>query len=231
MRLLPIILILAGCPSPTPDATTTPAPPPGEGVPGGTPGGDPGAQPPGGDPGAAGTPGAPAGDPGQGAGGTAGGGGSLPTLQVTPGNGVTLSGKVAYAGTAKGSIRIDVVQPKPDGGASVLHAVQLDKFGDFSIELPKDTGKVVLNAFVDANGDGPTPGEPGGHTEEIDVKAAAVSGLSITLADTDPSAKGEDPNKKDMGPPDKAGVAPAGEAGGAPGGKPGEGGAPPAPPK
>ena len=114
----------------------------------------------------------------------------------------------------------------------MIHAIELDKFGDFSVELPKDTGKIVLNAFVDANGDGPTPGEPAGHTEEIEVKSAAVTGLTITLADTDASAKqGADPSKTEMGPPDKAGVAPAGEAGGAAGGKHGEGGTPPAPPK
>lgn len=220
MRLLPIILFLVGCPSPTPDATTTPGGPP-QGTP---PPGEPGAQPPAGEQG--GTPGAAPTAPPEGA----PAGGSLPKLQVAPGTGVTLSGKLAYAGKATGTVRIDIVQPKAEGGATVLHAVELDKLGEFSIEVPKSTGKIVVNAFVDAGGDGPSPGEPTAHTEEIDVQAANVTDISLTLLDEAPGAKSGGPDNSLMGPANPGGVAPAGEAGGAPGGKPGEGGAPPAVP-
>lgn len=244
MRLLSICLLLAACTSPTPPETTpgdatastdksagTDVPPPPEATPGSpaaggaskpgpNDGSDPNVPPVGpagagtgqGGPGTPPTPGMPPG--GGGEAGSPPGGGQLPTLSINPGQGVVVSGTLKYAGAKTGAVRIDVVKPKEKGG-DVVHAVRLDKLGAFSFELPKDTGKVVLNAFVDANGDGPSAGEPVGHSAELLIGSAPMSGVTITLDDSGSSGKGGDgtvTNGMGMGPADAGGSGTPGAA-------------------
>ncbi|MFN7143912.1 MAG: hypothetical protein ACK4YP_09065 [Myxococcota bacterium] len=211
IRLLPVLLVLAGCPDPT-------ASPEGAGGSAGAPGA--GAPPPG----EAGPPGAQ--------------GGSRPTpqgFQVTAGEGVKLSGTVSYAGTKTGPVTVDFLR-QAQGGTfpELVHSVTLPAPGPFEVEAPKDAGDIAIVAFIDSNGNGPDPGEPAGRVKDmVKVGAEPVTGLEIALSDA--------PDLGDLAPGGAGGATPPpggaegtppvqGTPGEAPAGTPPAGTPPAAPP-
>lgn len=229
-RLLPVLLILGGCPDPTaaPEGGGMSDKPMGGGAPGEP--GQPGGPGQGGPPGGPGGPGA--------EGGAAGGPSGRPTapgFKVTAGEGVKLSGVISYAGSKTGTIRIDFLQQSAQANfPDLVHSIELAAPGPWEVEAPKDGGEFWVVAFLDANGNGPDPGEPAARVKDlVKVGSTPITGLDLTLSDN-PELGDLKPGGKDgEGAP---GGVPGGAPGGVPGGAPGElkpgeapaGGAPPA---
>lgn len=160
--------LLAGCPDPT--ATTDVAATNANGAPSTPPPpGDAGA-------GAAGTPAsAPAGA----------GRPTPPGFTVKPGEGVKLSGTLAYTGSKTGTIRVDFLKPPVNGALpELLDSIELGSVGEWSVEAPKNAGDLAVVAYIDGASDGPSAGDPAGRiTGVVTVKEAPVTGLDITLSD------------------------------------------------
>lgn len=162
--LLPCLLLLAGCPDPSASR--------GAGAPKDAP------------------PGGPGGPGGPGAGGS-GGGSSGPvhpgqtSFKVEPGQGVKLSGTIAYAGTKTGTLRLDILRNPGTPGTfpELLYSATLDKAGPWEVEAPKNTGAVGIVAYLDADGNGPSQGEPAAEVA-AEVKDAPLPALDLTLSDS-----------------------------------------------
>lgn len=225
-KLLPLLLLLVGCPDPA--ATTDPNAVPGQGPQGGPPPTSPGQPDPSAVPNPDGT--APPAAGGA-AGATPGARPAAPGFQVTAGQGVKISGTAVYAGSAKGKLRIDFLR-NPEGAPfpELIHSIELEKPGEWSVEAPQDIGELSVVAFLDADDNGPSPGEPMAlYKSPLKIEKTEVKGVVLELSDNpDMGAfkpKGAPPDGSAVinGPP------PDGSAPGAvpPGGAP-PGGAPPA---
>ncbi len=219
MKILALILplaLLVGCPAPDDPLALPPTD---------------GSAPPPGDPNAAGA-GGPPGDPNA-AGGGAGGappipegvviGPNGPELKVEPGQGIKLSGEVVYTGSATGKLRLDVLKKSEGGGQGIqiLHALTVEKPGPWELEVPKDLGPIIINAFIDANGNGPDATEPSATLDTLTVASEPMAGLKLELKDGGTNPFALDPNA----PPPATMPAPTAGADGAP--PPGGEGAPP----
>lgn len=206
---LSLLLILAACGTEPPPAPVAPATGPA----------DPNAAAAPADAPPAGT--APADAPPPGEGGPQG----PPTLAVTPGEGVLLSGTISYAGTLTRPIRLDFTQPNPTvenpNGIKVLHAALLDKAGPWSVEVPKGIGQVDIIAFIDGDNNGPSDNEPQASRAGVSVGETPVTDLDFALVDPpgytppepqDPDQMGGKPGDaapKDAPPAPATGDAPA----------------------
>ena len=231
-RYLPLLLLLAGCPDPaaTDPSTAQPGQPNGQPAdpnaqPNGQPG-DPNAQPggPPTDPNA--QPGGPPTDPnGGGAPGSGPPAGSRPAptgFTLTPGEGVKLSGTVTYSGSAKGTIRVDFLR-NPEGSPypELMHSVELTEPGPWEVEVPKNFGALMIVGFIDADNNGPSPGEPSASNREpMSVGAQPVKGIELALSDQ-PAMGGKGPT-----PPGEGGMPPEGAPGAPPAGAPPAGAVP-----
>lgn len=102
---------------------------------------------------------------------------------VVPGTGAVVSGTFAYAGTATGSYRVDVLKVEAKGGSPLIKALTLPEQGPWSVELPLDVGPVILNGFVDVGGLGPGHGEPSVRFHGVTVGKEAISGVELVLVD------------------------------------------------
>ena|GEM_PF-4177025 len=111
------------------------------------------------------------------------GSGLLPQLAAT-GPTVKVSGQVAYSGSQAGNIRIDFVQVDAASGRNrVVHALHLDELGAWSTQLPVNSGAFTLVGFIDVDGNGPGPTEPGVSVNDFTVSTDAVTGVSLQLVD------------------------------------------------
>ncbi len=159
-RLIPLaLLLLTGCPDPTtaPAADLT------------DPGSGEGAPP-----------------PADGATGAAGPGDNQHTVDatVTPGEGVTVSGTISYAGEKTGRVRIDVLTERGNNPHLLAKTLELPSLGDWSIELPKEFGTVNVVGFLDQTGDGPTPDDPAMALQTpVEVGLEDIEGLALELSD------------------------------------------------
>lgn len=110
-----------------------------------------------------------------------------PTFQVTPGEGVQLSGTITYAGTVTRPIRLDIFQSNPSAenpnATRILHAAKLDQAGAWSIEAPKGTGTVDITVFIDVDNNGPSESEPQASLKGVSIADVALTGLDLTLVD------------------------------------------------
>ncbi len=219
-----VLVALAGCPDPTvasdPPAgsatsaldgqnaaplTGPPAPP----VPVGP--SDPSLGP--GDP--TGAPGAPT--PGTAPSGTSAAGGrpQVAGFQVATGAGVHLSGRVRYDGNKHGVLRIDFLRNSPTATfPELLHTLSLKAPGEWSVEAPKDLGEVSIVAYIDADGNGPSDGEPAAKLDRVKVGTTEQDDLDLILSDAPnlgslkpASAEGVPPPPDD--PPPPAGATPS----------------------
>ena len=177
-------------------------------------------------------PGAGAGGPGPGPGGGEGPGGGgakqpppmgMAKFEVTPGEGVKLSGTITYTGAKTGAVHVDFLRaPENSSYPELLHSISITSAGPWEVEAPKGTGKVGIVAYVDIAGDGPNDGDPEARVPGlVDIANDAIPGLDLTLSDT-PDLGEFTPGKGDAGPP-QGGAPPAD---GAP--PPADGAAPPA---
>lgn len=115
---------------------------------------------------------------------------AVPVHPGTPieatGSGVSVSGTTSYAGSQKGTIRVDFLRQGAQGtGPELVGSLTLKEFGPFSVEVPPSLGKVVIVAYIDANGDGPSEGEARGHAplDRYEIGTSSITGVDITLSD------------------------------------------------
>ncbi len=104
------------------------------------------------------------------------------------GEGVKLSGEVSYAGGLGGQLRVEILQVTgADAAPVLLHAVNLDQLGTWSVVAPPGLGRVDVMAYVDLDQNGPDAGEPQGVIEGgVDVGDSDISGLDLVLAVPEP---------------------------------------------
>ncbi len=96
-----------------------------------------------------------------------------------------VSGTFAYAGTATGDIRIDFLQKEGDAPPRLLHTLELDAPGPWSVDAPKGAGSITVVGFVDVDKDGPSSGDPGGIVSEpIVIDASPITDVVISVSDT-----------------------------------------------
>ena len=102
--------------------------------------------------------------------------------------GVTISGEILWTEPVDGTIRVDLVAERSNGPTDqeVVHAFSLDSAGEFSESVEIDLGTVELIAFIDREGDGPTPGEPIGHSEKFRVGLRDVTDIEVAILSTEP---------------------------------------------
>lgn len=211
--LLPLLSLLVACPDPS----ATP-----QGLPGGP--GAPGAPGPGG--------------PGPGAPGPAT---PAKDWNTHTGASVTLSGELSYAGSKKGTLRLDFLGA--NNLAGLQHTMTVDAVGPWSVKAPAELGDVYIVGFVDVDGDGPSATDPAARTADpISIGKEDIGGLNLTLSDTPelgdltpggphPGAIVQPPTGGEA-PPQAGGPPPGGDGGHPPGGDggppPGGSGGPPA---
>ena len=106
-----------------------------------------------------------------------------PDLVVPVGTGVVLSGTFTYVGSSQGGLRIDILRAETDGTPPLLKALTLTEQGPWSVELPKDTGPIVINGFVDVGGLGPGHGEPSVKYHGITLGSDPVADVALVLVD------------------------------------------------
>lgn len=104
-------------------------------------------------------------------------------IEVPVGTGVKVSGTIKYTGAVAGTYRIDVQYPGADGALKLARALTLPGAGAWEVELPKDLGPVVLNAFIDTDGKGPSPTEPSMNWYGVIVGTEPVTGIDLIPAD------------------------------------------------
>lgn len=145
--------------------------------------------------------------------GAGGAGGAAHTVDATvaPGEGVLLSGSIAYEGEKTGRIRIDVLTTRDNNPHLLAKTLELPAMGDWSIELPKDFGAVNVVGFLDQTGDGPTPDDPAmALPEALQIADEPIEGLALVLSD-DPELGLLTPG----GPPPEPGAEPVPDGQGA----------------
>ena len=101
------------------------------------------------------------------------------------GKSVTLSGTVAYTGTATGTLRVDFLRQTDNTSApTLLDTITLTAPGPFSVQVPKDLGAISIVAYLDSSDNGPDADEPSAHTDgNITIGQADVTGVDLNLSD------------------------------------------------
>lgn len=124
-----------------------------------------------------------AGSPNPGEGGSQGPPPAPGQFNVAAGTGVGVSGTLSYEGSKEGQLRVDFLATEDDAPPRLLHVEKLDAFGAFTVATPPNTGSVAIVAFVDIDGDGPSPGDPAGMTR-VSIEEANLTGVDIELSDS-----------------------------------------------
>src|SRR5688572_8979185 len=73
---------------------------------------------------------------------------TLPSIALAEGEGIKLSGTFNYAGSATGNMRLDFFRVGADGRPEILHAMALEKTGEWAVNLPAKLGKINILAFI-----------------------------------------------------------------------------------
>lgn len=137
--------------------------------------------------------------------------------ELGEGEGVTISGTLGYAGARTGAVRMDFVTQEGNQPPNLVHAASIKALGEFSVQAPKDFGKVHIDAFIDVAGDGPSGDDPSAAVS-LEVGAEPIAGLAIELSDTPdlgaltPGADPPPPEAPPEGAPGAGAAPPAGEA-------------------
>jgi len=123
-------------------------------------------------------------------------------FEVKEGEGVTLSGSIAYDGDSEGAVRLDFLVQDEGTAPRLVHAESLSSTGPWSIEVPQDYGELHIVGFLDPDADGPSPTDPAASIT-ITVGSEPLTDLELTLIDdpdlgsltpgTPPAAGGEPP--------------------------------------
>ena len=112
-------------------------------------------------------------------------------LNLKPGEGLTISGTIQYAGTATGSKRIDVQKFREGSAPSLVHTLEISDDNSFSFQVPPDYGKIIITGFIDKAGNGPTSDDPQGRLS-IEIGKESQESIILEISDdyTPPAAPG-----------------------------------------
>ena len=120
---------------------------------------------------------------GGGGGGSAGPGDAL--FEDVGSSPVTLSGELILVGVEATQVALDVyrVDAGGHGGRSFLKKIYISP-GSFSFQAPSGYGELLFEAAIDADGDGPTPGDPFGSCDQTPVRIGDtdITDLTITVS-------------------------------------------------
>jgi hypothetical protein len=114
---------------------------------------------------------------------------TAPSSALGDDEGIELSGTMAYLDDPPlvGTVRLEVMTTGDDGEATLLVVEDLEGLGPWSVRVPEDLGPVNLLAYVDAEMNGPNPGEPSSNLiEPITVAKADISGIELVLSANEP---------------------------------------------
>lgn len=113
-----------------------------------------------------------------------------PGFGLEEGEGVKLSGEVNYEGGLSGQLRVEILQvASVDSPPVLLHAVNLDKLGPWSVVAPAGLGQVDVMAYVDLDQNGPDGDEPQGVVEGgVTVGDVDIPNLALNLLVPEPPA-------------------------------------------
>ncbi len=102
--------------------------------------------------------------------------------QLEAGKGVEISGVLTFDDYSSGQVLLEVLSPADQDSPRVLYHLVCRDIGPFKAELPPGFDQVVLVAYIDENGDGPSKGEPAGRTEKpIELKGSSLEGIEIPI--------------------------------------------------
>ena len=115
-------------------------------------------------------------------------------MKVNPGEGVMVKGTFNYKGDATGQKKIDTLKPVEGRGPSLVHVEELQDGNDFSIEFPKNYGKVMLKGIIDKTGNGPSADDPQG-TVTLQIEETPIDGVTLDVKDDNPGAQPQNQNQ------------------------------------
>lgn len=150
-----------GCPDPTP---ATPVGPNGSAPTAGPSGGPGGAAPP--------------------ADGGAGGNPQGGRFVVADGAGIRVSGTIQYEGAGSGRVQVDFLQLGENNQRTLVHSAQTNGLGAWSELAPKGFGDVYVMAFMDKDGDGPSPTDPTAVVGPLTLGDENIAGVVLMLSDS-----------------------------------------------
>ncbi len=110
-------------------------------------------------------------------------------------NPVSVEGTIALAsGVEDGQVKLDLFVPDPtgQGGRRQICSLHVSS-GAYRFEAPDDFGTLFVEAFIDRDNDGPSPGDPFGQYEggkAVEIEGDDISGIDITLEPTGGSEEG-----------------------------------------
>ncbi len=101
-----------------------------------------------------------------------------PNNEARDGGSASLSGEVVFSEPVTQPVLIDLVDPRTH---EQLWGQYCRGSGTFSFDAPKSLGEVVLVAFMDEDGDGPSVTDPQGRSKGTLDLSTDVTGLVITM--------------------------------------------------
>ena len=93
---------------------------------------------------------------------------------------VELAGEVRYSGTEQGVVLVDLIDA---ASSRVVWGFTCSKLGVFSVQVPAGLGELWAAAYIDLDGDGPSPSDPQGRGEEVVVGTDAIDGVVVIAED------------------------------------------------
>ena len=107
---------------------------------------------------------------------------------------ITVSGTLVVDEGVTGVVDIDCFSPNADdpNTKELVNKVKVHQPGAYSMKVPKDFGKLVLEAFIDSDGDGPDDSDARGEYagNPLIIGAEDISGVDIELIEPPKSAGG-----------------------------------------
>ncbi len=132
-----------------------------------------------------------------------------PGFGLEEGEGVLLSGTVVYDGPVEGQLRVEILQPGAEAQPpQLLHAINLDGLGPWSVIAPTGLGEVNVLAYIDLDQNGPSPGEPMTPPDNA-IVVGEVDLIDIELALSTEQAPPPVKDGEGAAPAEAAGAAPA----------------------
>ena len=107
---------------------------------------------------------------------------------------VTVSGTLVVDEGVTGTVDIDCFAPDPDDSSKreLVNKVKIHQPGAYEMKVPKDFGALILEAFIDSDGDGPDDGDARGEfaNNPLMVGAEDIADVDIELIEPPKSAGG-----------------------------------------
>ncbi|MDP7112893.1 MAG: hypothetical protein QGH45_13065 [Myxococcota bacterium] len=107
---------------------------------------------------------------------------------------VTVSGTLVVDEGVTGTVDIDCFAPDPDdpNKRELVNKVKIHQPGAYEMKIPKDFGALILEAFIDSDGDGPDDGDARGEfaNNPLMVGGEDIADVDIELIEPPKSAGG-----------------------------------------